>query len=106
MYLLSGKKVVFLGLDFAFTGGKTHHEIAVEDEIGEVTIKIPDIYGNLVGPAENLNQYRIWIENCIDRARKDGCNIEFIDATEGGARIQGTEIYRLCDEIKEATENE
>ena len=48
----------------------------------------------------------MWIENCIDRARKDGCNIEFIDATEGGARIQGTEIYRLCDEIKEATENE
>ena len=100
------KKVVFLGLDLAFTGGKTHHEIAVEDEIGEVTIKIPDIYGNLVGTAENLNQYRIWIENCIDRARKDGCNIEFIDATEGGARIRGTEIYRLCDEIKEAAENE
>lgn len=100
------KKVVFLGLDLAFTEGKTHHEIAREDEIGEATIQIPDIYGNLVGTAENLNQYRMWIERRIEKAGKNGCAIKFVDATEGGARIQGTVIQTLRDEIEEDAKNE
>lgn len=100
------EKVVFLGLDLAFTDGKTHHDVAAGDKIGEGAMQVLDIYGNLVNTAENLNQYRLWIENRIAKARKTGCRITFIDATEGGARIQGTEVRRLCDEIKEESANE
>lgn len=91
------EKVIFLGLDLAFTGGKMHHNGTNESNLEQTVIFVPDIYGNLVGTAENLNLYRLWIERKIQEAKKGGSKTVFIDASEGGARIKGTIVHKLCD---------
>lgn len=89
--------IVFAGLDLAYTGQRDHASgTAVVMEVkGELLVE--DIFGNQVQTAKNLDIYRRWIEKRI--AQEDASGIDFIDATEGGARIQGTRIERLKDVI-------
>ena len=89
------KEVVFLGLDLAFTDGKTHHSGAYSEELQTATTQVLDVYGNLVGTSGNLAMYHKWIENRIAEAIEKGCQIKFYDATEGGALVQGTEVISL-----------
>jgi hypothetical protein len=58
---------------------------------------VPDIYGNPVATSGNLNLYRQWIEKRIARAKAEGCQTAFYDATEGGARVEGTTIVKMAD---------
>lgn len=91
------KEVIFLGLDLANTGGKSHHSGTAErrDTSKESSIIVEDVYGNSVATSKTFNQYRLWIENRICKAKQEGSVIRFIDATEGGAKIAGTEITEL-----------
>lgn len=100
---LSVAEIVFLGLDLAFTGGRSHHGVASSETLKNSEMVVPDIYGNLVPTAANLNSYRIWIENRIAKVRQDGQAVRFIDATEGGALIDGTEICKLAECREEGT---
>ena len=54
---------------------------------------VKDIYGCDIPTAKNLHLYQKWIERRIQK--EDAAGIEFIDATQGGARIEGTEIEDL-----------
>lgn len=95
------QKIVFVGLDLAFTENRTHfgeHGGRISEDYARV---VEDIYGNLIPTSENLNSYRRWIENRIARENSD--KIEFIDATEGGAKIAGTKMMTLQEAINEGT---
>ncbi|MBP3702690.1 MAG: motility associated factor glycosyltransferase family protein [Lachnospiraceae bacterium] len=94
-------EVIFLGLDLANTGGKSHHSGTAErrDTSKEASMIIPDIYGNPVSTTKSFNEYRFWIEGRISQAKKEGSRTLFIDATEGGARVDGTEIKKLSEII-------
>lgn len=85
------ERVVFLGLDLAFTGGKSHHGLQGADMKAKSDLTVEDIYGNPVVTSKNLNTYRQWIEKRIAREKQ----ISFIDATEGGARVAGTKVDTL-----------
>lgn len=89
--------VVFVGLDLAYTGQRNHASgtAFVTEVQGDLFVE--DIFGNKVQTAKNLDIYRRWIEKRI--AQEDASEIDFIDATEGGARIQGTRMKRLRDII-------
>lgn len=89
------KRVVFLGLDLAFTGGKSHQGMKTANMISKSEFLTEDIDGNMVVTSQNLTIYREWIEERIEKAKKDGCQTEFIDASEGGAKIAGTTIMKL-----------
>lgn len=89
------EKIVFVGLDLAYTNNKNHASDTayVRDmEQGEC-LQTEDIYGNMVKTAKNLDLYRKWIEERIAGEE----NIQFIDATEGGARIKGTLVKTLSE---------
>ena len=58
---------------------------------------VKDIYGHDITTAKNLNLYRKWIEQRIQKA--DAAEMEFIDATQGGAQIKGTTIRELHEVI-------
>ncbi|MCH5266293.1 MAG: motility associated factor glycosyltransferase family protein [Lachnospiraceae bacterium] len=97
---LGAARVVFLGLDLAFTGGRSHQGVKEADSNAVSELMVPDIYGNPVATSKNLNLYREWLERRIARAKKEGSLTEFIDASEGGARVEGTQIVKLSDIIK------
>lgn len=90
--------IIFVGQDLAYTNNKTHskatnfEDITVNDKLREVE----DVYGNKVYTPKNLHSYLRWIQNRI-KVEKD---IKFIDATEGGARIMGTEVLTLRETIE------
>lgn len=91
---LGCRSVVFVGLDLAYTGNQDHALGTAYQHTGrEGNLFVTDIYGRQVPSAKNLDLYRRWIEKRI--SRKDAADMEFIDATEGGARIEGTKIRKL-----------
>jgi hypothetical protein len=96
---LGADRIVLVGADLAYTGNKSHVSGTVcEREIAsDKDCMVTDIYGQQVPSAQNLISYREWIERRI--ARESDSGITFIDATEGGARIRGTRIERLCDVV-------
>ena len=91
---LGAKKIVFVGLDLAYPNNLVHAEGTSRRYLADVndlrTVK--DVNGSLIKTSKHLDVYRRWIE---ERIRTTPNDIEFIDATEGGAFISGTKIMRL-----------
>ena len=81
------RRIIFLGLDLAYTDGYAHASDTSRRGIEEDQdlIDTIDIYGNKIKTTRVLNIYKKWIEDRI----KDVKGIEIIDATEGGVRIKG-----------------
>lgn len=90
--------IIFVGQDLAFTDNKTHAEATFSKDITLVhnLRKVEDINGDIVYTQKNLYSYLRWIQNRIS-VEKD---ITFIDATEGGAIIKGTQILTLRKAIE------
>lgn len=88
--------IVFVGQDLAFTDKRTHSEDTYPKKIIDNNMfrEVEDIYGNIIKTSKNLSIYLRWIQNRIFREK----GINFMDATEGGAKIKGTKIIGL-DEV-------
>lgn len=101
---LGFKKIILVGQDLAYPNGKEHTKDAYDNESenklkdGKRYFEVEDIYGGKVLTEENMDAYRLWFETQIVRYPA----LHVIDATEGGAKIRGTEILTL----KEALERE
>jgi hypothetical protein len=94
---LGCKRIVFLGLDLAYPNGMLHTsdtDFAVQINTDSME-QVQDIYGNFIPTSKNMNIYRKWIEKRIQGVR----GIDFIDATEGGAKIKGMKICKLLETI-------
>lgn len=89
------KRMIVVGLDLAYTDYASHATETIEritsDERGKRIIEGMD--GKSVYTIKNLDIYRKWIERRIVEEKE----IEFIDATEGGAKIAGMKIMPLKD---------
>lgn len=96
--LLDIKTIIMIGQDLAYTGGKTHAENTARADWGidrETIAYVKDIEGNLV---ESSNEFIIYKEIFEDIIRQNP-ERKFVDATEGGALIEGTEITTLKEAI-------
>lgn len=97
--------IVFIGQDFAYTDDKGHADIAnspwegveLENYKDNGDIYVKDLNGGLVRTSISLNTFRKDMEYIINQHK----DIKFINATEGGALINGTENKTL----KETLEN-
>jgi hypothetical protein len=93
--------IIFVGQDLAFTGGRSHASGTMYDgeqvKITENTIVVKDIYGKDIQTTRQLFSFLTWFENEIKLHKG---KIEFIDATEGGAKIEGTQVMALSEAIK------
>ena len=93
--------VIFMGLDLAYPNGQRHTFDAYHKEDllrkDKKYIEIEDIFGNVVLTEENMQLYLKWFEMYISVVRQ----VRFLDATEGGAHICGTEIYTMDQVVKE-----
>lgn len=101
---LGFRKIILIGQDLAFTGGASHTK-GVEDALGDndeyiksrQIVKVEGIDGTMLQTDYQMWLYKQWFEKAI-RFYKD--SIRVIDATEGGAKIEGTEIRSLEEVIR------
>jgi hypothetical protein len=87
-------RIIFVGLDLAYTNNYDHalDTPLIEKVTGSTFRQIKDNNGDWVNTSRNMDIYRKWIENRI----KDVSGIQIINATEGGAKIEGM----IVDELK------
>lgn len=103
--------IIFIGQDLAYTNDKVHASIAevegserekIENNRREYDLYVDDIYGNKVKTSAVLNAFRLNLEKMI--AQYNG--IEFINATEGGAKIDGAKTATLMEVIEKYSEKD
>lgn len=97
--------IIAIGQDLAFTDNKIHGDQAHTEWEGEnkavetseeEAVWVEDIYGGKVRTNPVYNLFRYFFEESISLY-----NLHFIDATEGGAKIQGSEIKTLKETIEQ-----
>lgn len=95
---LGVKRIIFLGLDLAFTNNYVHAEGTLSRELSgtDNLRQVKDINGELIYTSKSLDYYRRWIEKRIKSMK----GVEIIDATEGGAMIDGMSVKKLSEVIK------
>ncbi len=96
------KTIILVGQDLAYTGDKTHSAVtvrgakhtAVEDL--EHPVMGVDINGDPIRTSLEFKVYKEWFEHEILTHPE----LKVIDATEGGIKIEGTELMTLKDAIE------
>ena len=92
---MKAASVAFLGLDLAYEGDKFHASGTRYEKAGSIgDYIVTGIYGEQLRTSYNFIQYKEWIEN---RLLEQDVVMKIYDASEGGARIEHTEIITLED---------
>lgn len=97
------RKIVFMGQDLAFTGGKSHTS-GIEGALGDndkyiksrCLMEVEGIDGTMLQTDFQMWYYKQWFEKAI---RDGGDRMRVIDATEGGARIEGAENMKMSEVV-------
>lgn len=99
---LLAKRIITLGLDLAYSQNKTHTDGAYSNSFSDALglIKTKGINGEELFTTKAMDMYRIWFEDRVKDATASGVNSEFINATEGGALINGMVNKKLSDVLK------
>ncbi len=96
------RKIIFVGQDLAYTDNKSHADRTFQEKMPEEDtegfMKVPGNYEKEVATLKNLDIYRKWFEEYIERWESK-YEVEFINATEGGAKIKGTKLMSLAEAI-------
>lgn len=90
---LGAKKIIFLGLDLAYTGNLSYAEDTAYQDIpvpGKL-LEVPGMYGDKVKTSPEFLKQIQWMEERIKRAGE----VQIINATEGGAMITGMKNKKL-----------
>lgn len=106
---LGFRKIVFVGQDLAYTDNKSHADGTFQDEMPEENtekfLMVPGNYQEEVPTLSNLDSYRQWFGEFISEWGKK-YDVDFINATEGGAKIEGTRIMTLAEVIDQECKKE
>ncbi|MDD6572485.1 MAG: DUF115 domain-containing protein [Thermoflexaceae bacterium] len=102
---LGFRTVILIGQDLAFTGGLSHTKEVVgmfgdnnEYIKGQKLVEVESIDGTMLNTDFQMWCYKKWFEKVI-KINQD--QIKVIDATEGGAKIEGTIIQTFAETIKQ-----
>lgn len=98
-YKMGANPIIFIGQDLAHSGGETHIPgtpfYKTADKVTSKTFEVEGINGGKVLTTYNLNGYREWIQMFFnvygDRT--------YINATEGGAKIEGAAVMTFREVI-------
>ena len=102
--------IILIGQDLAFTGGQSHTK-GIEGVLGDndtyisrrYIVQVEGVDGNILETDYQMKYYKQWFEKAI---QNECSELKVIDATEGGARIEGTVIQTLRETIEQECERE
>ena len=97
-YMLKSKYIILLGQDLAYSGENSHAG-GVKEKTLHKDSYVEDIYGNSIRTRSDWVGYIKWLEDSIKLIKESKEEIRVIDATEGGAKIHGSEIMTLREVI-------
>ncbi len=98
-YVIGANPIIFVGQDWAYSGGMDHAKGAsVEMDLPGNVIWVKGNYEEKVPTDPNLFSGLKLTENIIKATTGEG--FKYINATEGGAYIEGTEIMRFSEVAK------
>lgn len=104
-HYLGCNPIIFIGQDLAYTNNQIHAKNAtIEGEkiqADKYDLFVKDIYGNEVPTSYGLDSFRKSFEGFI----KYFNNRTYINATEGGANIEGTKVMKLSEVIEQFKDN-
>lgn len=103
---LGFRKIILIGQDLGYPDNIRHAysvygRVDTTEEKRQYT-KVEDIYGNMIVTDYNMESYLRWFENQIRLYPE----VKVIDATEGGAKIAGSEIITLREAIQRECKRE
>ncbi len=100
------KHIILVGQDLALTGNKTHADGTFHEKMEELDtsncIMVEGNYEEKVPTRLDFLNYLEWYDNYVEGCKNNIKGFRVINATEGGAKIKGTEVMTL----KEAVERE
>ncbi len=91
--------IVFVGLDLALEDGKQYSEGCEGWTPTQQTLEIDGYHGDKVQTLSQYNVFRDQFELCLTHHLFQGR--QYINATEGGAKIHGTDQYSLAEVIEQ-----
>lgn len=103
-YMIGIDNIILVGQDLALTGNRTHADGTFQDKMDEIdtskSLMVEGNYEERVPTRGDFKNYLDWYNWYIDGCKKHG-DLRVINATEGGAKIQNTEIMTLKEAIAE-----
>ena len=105
LYKIGLKTIILVGQDLALTGNKTHADGTFEEKMPEIDTKDYEwVEGNIEEKVPTRTDFHVflnWYVRSIKECKEHVEGFRVINATEGGAKIEGTEVMTLKDAIKQ-----
>lgn len=105
MYMIGIDNIILVGQDLAFSGDQAHasgsFEILKDARKGTKDIEVEGNYEEKVYTGADFKIYLDWYKSFLQGAKLLRPNLRVINATEGGAKIEFTEVMTLDEAIDE-----
>ncbi len=102
VYKTGANPIILIGQDLAFSNDRLHASGSVLETASTVdlqnALQVEDIFGNIINTRRDFLAILTWFNSYIEQKALDRT---IIDATEGGAKINGTKIMTLEDALTE-----
>lgn len=99
LYKMGYSNIILVGQDLALTNNKTHADGTFREKMETIDTdkykKVDGYYGDKVPTRGDFKMYLDWFNNFLKEV-----NVHVINSTEGGAKIDNTEVLPLKDSIK------
>ncbi len=99
--IIGSKTIILVGQDLALTGNKSHADGTFKEKMETLDtskgtyVEVEDVFGGKVLTRKDYKSYLDWYNRHVPLMKDK----KVIDATEGGAKITGTEIMTLKEAI-------
>ncbi len=104
LYKMGFQTIILVGQDLAYDGNKSHadgtYQQVMPEETARGMIMVKGNFEKTVPTRQDFKMYLDWF-NMYIKGAKEHRGIRVINATQGGAFIENTELMALADAIKE-----
>lgn len=105
LYKVGFETIILVGQDLALTGNRTHADGTFQEKMEEIDVSgyemVEGNYEEKVPTRIDFHVFLDWYVETIRRYKEYDPQFRVINATEGGAKIKGTELMSLKEAIEQ-----